>query len=144
MFSSSLVMSSTLLKIGVRKEAMSKKKKNEGRVGSGENGRVVWGRAKSVTNACYCHVHQIVILNCGQVHQIVTFHRLYCSSNSHLGEMAEPPILSLYEGMVRITIPKKRGHDQCQQNNAKKCVIYSLVPQPTCIQVRLGPCLFII
>ena len=41
MFSSSLVMSGTLLKIGVRKEAMSKKKKNGGRVGSGENGRVV-------------------------------------------------------------------------------------------------------
>ena len=39
--SSSLVMSSTLLKIGVRKEAMSKKKKKGGRVGSGENGRVV-------------------------------------------------------------------------------------------------------
>ena len=83
-------MSSTLLKIGVRKEAMSKKKKNGGRVGSGENGRV-YGRAKSVTNACYCHVHQIVILNCGQVHQIVTFHGLYCSSKSHLGEMSGPP-----------------------------------------------------
>ena len=65
-------------------------RRRRGRVGSGENGRV-YGRAKSVTNACYCHVHQIVILNCGQVHQIVTFHGLYCSSNSHLGEMSEPP-----------------------------------------------------
>ena len=89
MFSSSLVMSSTLLKIGVRKEDELEEEEG-GRVGSGENGRV-YGTAKSVTNACYCHVHQIVILNCGQVHQIVTFHGLYCSSNSHLGEMSEPP-----------------------------------------------------
>ena len=62
MFSSSLVMSSTLLKIGVRKEDEQGEEEG-GRVGSGENGRVVYGTAKSVTNACYCHVHQIVILN---------------------------------------------------------------------------------
>ena len=83
-------------------------------MGSGENGRV-YGTAKSVTNACYCHVHQIVILNCGQVHQIVTFHWLYCSSNSLLVKCLNRPILSLYEGMVKISIPKKLGDYECQQ-----------------------------
>ena len=129
MFSSSLVMSSTLLKIGVRKE--NEQAEEEG----GE-----WGRVK-MGGWCEAEPSQwrmpvIAMFIKLSFSTVVRFIKLSLSTGYIVHQRVilvkclDRPILSLYEGMVRITIPKKRGHDQCQQNNAKECVIYSLVPHP--------------
>ena len=114
MFSSSLVMSSTLLKIGVRKE--DEHAEEEG----GEWGRVKMG-GWCMAEPSQWRMPVIAMFIKLSFSTVVRFIKLSLSTGCIVHQTVilvkclNRPILSLYEGMVKISIPKKLGDYECQQ-----------------------------